>query len=155
MKILVTCDGSAYSLAALADLGRLVRCEGAQLWLLLVVQRPAPAITDMIGPPYVDYGLLEQQLVAEGRDLLANCTETLKAQGLTPTALLKEGDPGDVILRTAKEEGIDLIVMGSHGRSGLTRFLLGSVSDRVLTHATCSVLVVKRPDLQKTGTGRL
>jgi nucleotide-binding universal stress UspA family protein len=56
-----------------------------------------------------------------------------------------EGDPSSVIVRYAQDAGIDLIVMGTHGRSGLERLLLGSVAEKVLRDAHCSVLVVKLP----------
>lgn len=145
MKILLTSDGSDYSRHALLRVDTLAKCEGAEVVLLVVVQRPAPAVTDMIGPPYVDYGLVEQQYLKEGREILETSAKLLEARGLRPRRLLREGDPGETILEVAKDEAADLIVMGSHGRSGLTRFLLGSVSDRVITHARCSVLIVKSP----------
>jgi len=56
-----------------------------------------------------------------------------------------EGDPGTEIVRYAAEAGIDLIVMGTHGRTGLERLLMGSVAERVMREAPCSVLVVKLP----------
>ncbi|MFO0928371.1 MAG: universal stress protein [Gemmataceae bacterium] len=59
--------------------------------------------------------------------------------------LLDEGDPVDVIIRTACEQGCDLIVMGTHGRSGLSRLLMGSVAERVLRRAPCPVLTVRLP----------
>ena len=56
-----------------------------------------------------------------------------------------EGDPATEIVRFAGEEGFDLIVMGTHGRTGLDRLLMGSVAEKVLREAPCSVLVVKLP----------
>lgn len=56
-----------------------------------------------------------------------------------------EGDPADEIVRYARDARMDLIVMGTHGRTGLERLLMGSVAERVLRDATCSVLVVKLP----------
>lgn len=56
-----------------------------------------------------------------------------------------EGDPSTEIVRFAREDGTDLIVMGTHGRTGLERLLMGSVAEKVLRAATCSVLVVKLP----------
>ena len=66
--------------------------------------------------------------------------------------LLLEGDPAAEIVRHAQQSGADVIVMGTHGRSGLDRLLLGSVAERVLRDAHCSVLVVKLPrSAAKTG----
>jgi nucleotide-binding universal stress UspA family protein len=59
--------------------------------------------------------------------------------------VLLEGDPAEEIVRYARDAGIDLIVMGTHGRTGLERLLMGSVAERVLLDALCSVLVVKLP----------
>ena len=56
-----------------------------------------------------------------------------------------EGDPAGEIVRYATDAGIDLIVMGTHGRTGLERLLLGSVAEKVMRDANCSVLVVKLP----------
>jgi nucleotide-binding universal stress UspA family protein len=56
-----------------------------------------------------------------------------------------EGDPATEIVRYASEAGIDLIVMGTHGRTGLERLLMGSVAEKVMREARCSVLVVKLP----------
>jgi len=58
---------------------------------------------------------------------------------------LKEGDPATEIIRLAQETKCDLIVMGTHGRTGLSRLLLGSVAEQVLRKAPCSVLTVKTP----------
>ena len=70
-----------------------------------------------------------------------------KANRLKPnlnvTMQLKEGRPADEIIQTAKEENVDLIVMGSRGLGGITQLLLGSVSDRVADHAPCAVLIMK------------
>lgn len=56
-----------------------------------------------------------------------------------------EGDPAEEIVRYSRDAGIDLIVMGTHGRTGVERLLMGSVAERVLRDASCSVLVVKLP----------
>jgi nucleotide-binding universal stress UspA family protein len=56
-----------------------------------------------------------------------------------------EGDPAGEIVRYARDAGMDLIVMGTHGRTGLDRLLMGSVAEKVLRDASCSVLVVKLP----------
>ncbi len=59
--------------------------------------------------------------------------------------VLLEGDPASEIVRYAEEQVVDLIVMGTHGRSGLERLLMGSVAEKVMREAPCSVLVVKLP----------
>jgi nucleotide-binding universal stress UspA family protein len=64
-----------------------------------------------------------------------------------------EGDPATEIVRYTQDAGIDLVVMGTHGRTGIERLVLGSVAERVLRDAPCSVLVVKMPRGQKRANG--
>jgi nucleotide-binding universal stress UspA family protein len=66
-------------------------------------------------------------------------------RSVTVEHLLQEGDPAAMIVRTAKEKDCDLIVMGTHGRTGVQRLLLGSVAEQVLRKAACPVLTVKGP----------
>jgi nucleotide-binding universal stress UspA family protein len=73
-----------------------------------------------------------QELVARGRRL-----------GVTVSFLIWEGEPGESIVDAAESERADLIVVGSHGRGAVGRFLIGSVSDHVVRHAPCPVLVVR------------
>ncbi len=72
------------------------------------------------------------------------------SQQVQPQAVVQVGDPADLILKFAHKEGVDLIVMGSHGRRGLDRFLTGSVTARVWRKAHCPVLAVRKP-IQKFG----
>jgi len=73
-----------------------------------------------------------QELVARGRSM-----------GVAVDFLVWEGDPGEAIIDAAQAEGADMIVVGSHGRGAVGRFLIGSVSDHVVRHASCPVLVVR------------
>jgi Universal stress protein family len=65
--------------------------------------------------------------------------------GIPVSHVLLEGDPAAEIVRYGRDAGIDLIVMGTHGRTGVERLVLGSVAEKVLRDASCSVLVVKLP----------
>lgn len=84
---------------------------------------------------------------ADSRDSLTSKAQAIvqraKASGADATFLVWEGDPGPAIVAAADAENVDLIVVGSHGRSGVTRFLIGSVSDHVVRHAHCPVMVVR------------
>jgi nucleotide-binding universal stress UspA family protein len=66
---------------------------------------------------------------------------------------MPEGDPADEILKYAAEMGVDLIAMGSHGRTGIMRFLMGSVSRKVLDHAGCPVLITRIPSEEMVRAG--
>jgi len=75
--------------------------------------------------------------------LVESAAEQLRSAGFTTAASIREGDAPRVIVDCAKEIGADLIVLGSHGRKGFDRLLLGSVSDSVARHAPCSVQIVR------------
>jgi nucleotide-binding universal stress UspA family protein len=64
--------------------------------------------------------------------------------GLQGDALLANGTPAQTIMDTAGEQGVDLIIMGTHGRTGLTHVLLGSVAEHVVRQAPCPVLVTRK-----------
>ena len=87
------------------------------------------------------------EAVADSRDSLTSKAQAIvqraKAAGADATFLVWEGEPGEAIVAAANSEGVDLIVVGSHGRSGVSRFFIGSVSDYVVRHAGCPVLVVR------------
>jgi universal stress protein A len=70
----------------------------------------------------------------------------LSSSGWKVTSQIAEGTPASVIVRLAKELDVDLVAMGTHGRSGLKAFMLGSVARRVVQHAPCPVLTVRRHD---------
>jgi universal stress protein E len=69
--------------------------------------------------------------------------DLLRKEGVPADSVVKEGNPAQAIIATAGENDCDLIVVGSHGRTGLDRLLMGSVSQQVVTHAKCPVLVIK------------
>jgi nucleotide-binding universal stress UspA family protein len=83
------------------------------------------------------------QARAERERLLVKVVRDARAAGVTAEFLVWEGDPGDSIAAAAEAERADLIVVGTRGRSGAGRMLLGSVSDHVVRHAACPVLVVR------------
>jgi nucleotide-binding universal stress UspA family protein len=87
------------------------------------------------------------EAVADSRASLTTKAQAIvqraKAAGANATFLVWEGEPGEAIVAAANSEGVDLIVVGSHGRSGVSRFFIGSVSDYVVRHARCPVMVVR------------
>jgi nucleotide-binding universal stress UspA family protein len=86
--------------------------------------------------------LLEEQ-ASYHRDLARKAAKALNKGALSVEGRMVLGDPRSALVETAKEERADLLVVGSHGRTGLTKLLLGSVAAHVVAHAPCSVLVVK------------
>jgi len=123
-RILHPTDFSGASSAAFARAVALARADRAQLFLLHVLAPPMP-----IGG-YAEKRLAVVQVKA-------------RKAGARATALLVEGVADDQILRAARRRKADLIVIGTHGRTGLARLFLGSVASRVVAGARCPVLTVR------------
>ncbi len=90
-----------------------------------------------------DYSDSERAIVIEHQRWADDAVQRLRAAGMNAEARLVEGDPAAELLRSANESDADLIVVGTHGRTGVRRTLAGSVARNVLLHAHCSVLVVR------------
>jgi len=126
-RLLVASDGSPYSGAAVAEALRLARLWGSRLFGVSVAREEGEL----------------PQAEAIVREMLAQAN----ARGLPLEGRVTVGVPDDAIVRLARELEADLLLLGSHGRTGFTRLLLGSVAERVIGTAPCPVLVVKRsPD---------
>lgn len=87
-----------------------------------------------------------RDLKTEGLRLLESLADETKEAGIKAEFTQEVGSPGPIICQLAKTWGADLIIVGSRGRKGLSEMLLGSVSNYVVHHATCSVMVVHKPD---------
>ena len=94
------------------------------------------------GADYIDIG---QQIIADHQRLADETVARLTRAGLSASAKVVEGDAATELIRLADEDQAELIVVGTHGRTGLGRLVLGSVARNVMLHASCSVLVVRRP----------
>lgn len=138
-RILVPLDGSELAEKALDHAEKLAETFGAEIILLQVVPfMPIYGAPELMTPFIVDE---KQKEVAER--YLTNLSEELKKRGFKATATVKTGQQVAVeIIDFAKESGVDLIVMCTHGRSGITRWVLGSVAHKVLTRAETPILLV-------------
>lgn len=150
MKVLLAVDGSEISKEAVARLPDLVRLDGSEVTVLTVAPNPVlPDVSGFMAPPYIDYTLLAQQVKAEAEATLTEAAAMLRERGVSPRTVFRQGDPGDEILKFIREQGVDLVVVGSHGRTGFRKFLLGSVSAKIVNEAPCPVLVIKDPRLHE------
>jgi|DewCreStandDraft_1066081.scaffolds.fasta_scaffold00348_11 universal stress protein A len=144
-KVLVPVDFSKDSLRAAEYAKNFAAPFGAQLVLLHVIEPiyyASPA--DMYAAsPNLALLIEEQRKAAQAQ--LEQLAQKLSGQGAKVQTLLKSGSPAQVIADTAKRIKADLIVMATHGRTGLAHVLLGSVAERVVRLATCPVLTVRRP----------
>lgn len=146
-SILLPLDDSAFSRAALDEVARSIRSDGVTVHILHVLE------LDRMIPPALDfargsdYGADVTQRVESARSnaerLVEDAAARLRREGFTVTTAVEEGDPRHAIIDCAAQRQCDCVVVGSHGRRGVNRLLLGSVSDAVSRHAHCSVYVVR------------
>jgi nucleotide-binding universal stress UspA family protein len=144
-RILVPTDFSKFSQNALTYAAAFAEKFGAELYLLHVVQNLALVIPDAIP---VEPPLLPslEQLTPAVHTAFDRIIAENKLQGLTIHREVREGPPFYEIIQLAKEANIDLIVMGTHGHTGLAHVLLGSVTEKVVRKAPCPVLTVRHPE---------
>jgi nucleotide-binding universal stress UspA family protein len=148
MKILVAIDESKFSQAVVQMIIAQHRSESTQLRLIHVVEPftfyfPPEITAEYAAAPQIE--ALHKDRVEKGKALLAAAADHLRKAGFTAETVLSEGDVRSAIIDSAAESKADLIVVGSHGRKGLDRFLMGSVSEFVVRHAPCSVEIVRLP----------
>lgn len=134
-KIMLATDGSENSQPAGNRALELAQAYGADLEVLSILEAPGKLSGS-------SDGVLEE-LQQRKRELLAEIGAQAEALGIKTSCSLSQGYPARTIVAKARESGSQLIVMGSHGRTGLTRLLMGSVTERVIGLAPCPVLVVK------------
>ena len=142
-RILVPVDFSACSIGALDYAIALGQKLGAKLVLLHVVEPAAYPENFLVTPATLDEA--NQNLLTAGRERLASVRQRAIAQGLSTETLVRMGRAQSEIPDTAKAIGTDLIVMGTHGYSGLKHALLGGTAERVVRHSACPVLTVRHP----------
>ncbi len=148
MKILLATDGSEYSKAALEEFADMQLSLNAELLFVsafenssLIMSTAAP-MGGLAG--YYDEADTVARKAAD--DAVEKAAESLtnKNSSLSITTAVGNGSPKHIILNAAEKFNADLIVVGSHGRGAVGRFLLGSVSQSVAIHAPCSVLIVRK-----------
>ena len=141
--ILVPTDLSEGAEQALDYACELAATLGATIHLVNVIGIPA------LGVPELGLAMTStviDQIMIENQTALDNLAEAKRCRAQIGQVMLKTGDAKDVINQTAKELGADLIVMSTHGRRGLSRALLGSVTETVVRTAPCPVLTVRVHD---------
>lgn len=144
MNILLAVDGSKYSEAATRAILEEMRPDDATVFVLHVVEPPLLLPYPSVGRKG-DLETFSQARLKEGRQIVAQEEELFRRKGFKVRTAVEEGDPRTLIPDFANQWGVNLIVVGSHGRKGLGRFLLGSVAESVARHASCSVLIVRIP----------
>jgi nucleotide-binding universal stress UspA family protein len=140
MRILLAVDNSKFSEAAVQAVIARHRVPGLEVRVFHAAEPPtlftAPEMAEYIPP---------EESAQEAKALIAKDADTIRSAGINVTTSIMQGDPKSAIIDDAKAWRADLIVLGSHGRKGLQRFMLGSVSETVMRHAHCSVEIVRLP----------
>jgi nucleotide-binding universal stress UspA family protein len=153
-RLLVPLDGSVFAEAALPAAAALAEDVGAELVLTRVQPSPTGVLTANDGQvlAYVDQE--EEALAAEATDYLTSIARTLAEQrpGVRVSTRVQFGEPVVGITASAAETNAALIVMATHGRTGLSRAVFGSVAGRVLEHGTTSLVLVRPPNPEHVAT---
>ena len=138
MKIVLAIDDSRFSEAATQAIIAQYQQQGTEVNVLNVVDLPLPI-------PTSDAAAFRELSLKHGQELVQRAERLLSKAGYKTQTVVEEGDPKSKIIDQAKKWKADLIVMGSHGRKGINRFLVGSVAEAVSRHASCSVEIVRIP----------
>lgn len=138
-KILVATDASEYSRQALKNALELARKFHSEVELLIVIDKPRAYAVNLLDE-HVNWS---EQIEQGGALALQATLEGIDISDVTLIKKIVQGKPANMILQEIDTENIDLVVMGSHGYGAVTGALLGSVSQRVLHGAKCSVLIAK------------
>jgi nucleotide-binding universal stress UspA family protein len=139
-KLLVTLDGSPFAEYVLAHATTVAKgCAVPEVWLLRVVE-PMP-IGEGVTQEFIYKVYGEREKVA--KEYLEAIAKGLREQGLTVNTAVTQGQPADEIVDFTVKHGIDLVIMATHGRSGVGRWVFGSVSDRVVREAKVPLLLIR------------
>ncbi len=157
--ILVSLDGSLAAEAVLPEVERILKTSPCKVVLLKVgphfnldeaAHEMEPTVERAADLPADEYDLLTSATELEIRRYLDAIAERLKLTGATPVVEVSFTKPVEEILFFAKQYQADLIAMATHGRTGLNRLLHGSVTENVLHHAPCPMLVIRSPEAPTT-----
>jgi universal stress protein A len=143
MKVLIAVDDSRCSKAAMSWVKEMRWNAGTEFIVLSAARLTVPAYAFADIPMTLPSNEINQEQVRLHEEIAARFERQIRERGYPTRALVREGDPREVILEVAREFGVDLVVVGSHGRSGITKLMLGSVASHVVTHAPCPVTVIK------------
>jgi nucleotide-binding universal stress UspA family protein len=143
MKILLAIDGSPPSQGAVQEVAQRPWPSPSTVRILSVIQPYTPPASEIVLAS-ATLEEIRQRQTQDAEQLTRQAGERLAARGLSIDAAVREGDPRTEIIDAADEWDADLIVVGSHGRTGLKRLMMGSVAQAVVAHAHCSVEVVRR-----------
>jgi nucleotide-binding universal stress UspA family protein len=139
-KILVPLDGSALAERAIRHAEEIAKGADAEILLLQAVYVPMPVVPESA---LLTEGKILEEVARSAAEYLDRIGAELRASGHRVRTIIDERPPADAILHTAEQEQADLIVMSTHGRSGLSRLMMGSIAESVLRHTHRTIMFVK------------
>ncbi|MEZ4710343.1 MAG: universal stress protein [Caldilineaceae bacterium] len=143
-KILVPLDGSKLAALALTPARALAEQFGAELILFRVAPNVQQNIEFTVERKFKDWsGQQQARMVDEAGEALELLKEDLKIHGIEAHGVMGVGDPAEKIVDYVVDNDVDLVVMSTHGRTGLARWTYGSVARKVLDAAPCSIFLVR------------
>ena len=149
MKILLATDGTKHSDSALEMVGNLKLSDGDEIKIVSVVDMAVPLSVDIYAGYLPTTAEIEKTAQENAAKILEAASQQIQGsfagQNVFISTEVLLGSPESRIVETAEEMPADLIIVGSHGYNRWERLLLGSVSDSVVHHSPCSVLVVRSP----------
>ncbi len=134
-NILLATDGSKYSNIAAERAVDFAKSYGGNLKVVSIVDVPAEYYAE--APKAVD------NLIESAKGFVKDVKKSAEAAGVDADTFVGEGEAYEIITKLSREQKADIIIMGSHGRTGLKRLLMGSVTEKVIGHSPCPVLVIK------------
>jgi nucleotide-binding universal stress UspA family protein len=140
--ILLATDGSRYSEAAASEAIGIARRNGSTLIVLSVVPSESMSPMDIVHSQ-MHRELIQEAELREAEKNVAAVLEAARKESVSVSGLVLGGKPAETIVQTVAKNNADIIVLGSHGATGIERFLMGSVTERVIVLSSCAVLVVK------------
>jgi nucleotide-binding universal stress UspA family protein len=143
MNVLIGVDESPFSTAAVDFVRRTPWPAGTRFRVLSASPPIFPATGEAVMPDVIAQVIAQQDRYHQ--DMAERAAASLREAGFTAEAAMVSGDPRSVLVEEARRWKADLVAVGSHGRSGLKRVVLGSVASHVASHAPCSVLIAKVP----------
>jgi len=148
-RILLATDGSDMSILATRSIAERPWPAGTEVRILCAVELALTTFEGALEPPFVNDRAMEvirEAGMKHAQDAISGAEEIIVGAGLKASESISVlvDSPKQIILEEATQWGADLIVVGSHGRRGISRFMLGSVSEAVATHAACSVDVIRK-----------
>jgi nucleotide-binding universal stress UspA family protein len=143
-KILVPLDGSEFGECVLPHVKRIAQgCQVSKVILFHVIEPlSAQNITALAQTGGDTITRVEQDIKTDAEKYTRNVTTKVTSEGINAIPVLLSGDASEEILKYAADNNVDMIIMSTHGRSGISRFFMGSVADKVVHHSTVPIMLV-------------